>query len=107
MPIQLRKQLNLYGQVPSVIESLEQQANRAMKLMRAKFTPFEKYMFMAQLRNNNTRVFYKLINDHIEVSFFLFVIICKLKYKSRNSPRLFIPQQLEKHVNIILPSIRS
>lgn len=76
MPTHLRKDLKIYGQVPSVIESLNQQSLRALKLMRAKLSPFEKYLFMAQLRNNNTKLFYKLINDHIEV--FLTTIIIYL-----------------------------
>lgn len=74
MPTHLRKDFKINGQVPSVIESLDQQSLRALKLMRAKISPFEKYLFMAQLRNNNTKLFYKLINDHIEV-FFTSIII--------------------------------
>ncbi|KAI7889704.1 uncharacterized protein EV154DRAFT_513818 [Mucor mucedo] len=66
MPRELRKQLGIHGQIPSVVESLEMQSKRALKLLRAKLSPFEKYLFMAQLRNNNTKLFYSLVNNHIE-----------------------------------------
>lgn len=64
----MRQKLNLYGQVPAVVETMQQQASRAMKLIRSKTSPLEKYMCMAQLRNNNTRLFYNLLNNHIEVN---------------------------------------
>lgn len=58
--------------MPFAVESLDQQANRALKLLRSKSSSFEKYIFMSQLRNNNIRVFYKIVNDHIQVIFFFF-----------------------------------
>jgi malate dehydrogenase (oxaloacetate-decarboxylating)(NADP+) len=71
MPTRTRQNLNLRGQAPATVETFQKQADRALKLLRSRQTQLEKYTFMAQLRNNNTRLFYKLINDHIEVSFFL------------------------------------
>lgn len=68
MSTTMRQHLNLTGQVPASVETFQKQAERALKLLRSRLTQFEKYTFMAQLRNNNTRLFYKLINDHIEVS---------------------------------------
>jgi hypothetical protein len=67
LPSQLRQKFGLNGQQPAAIESLEKQANRALKSFRSKHTELEKYTFMAQLRNNHTRLFYKLVNEHIEV----------------------------------------
>ncbi|KAI9347464.1 hypothetical protein BD770DRAFT_475226, partial [Pilaira anomala] len=66
LPASMRQKFNLYGQVPAVVETIQQQASRAIKLIRSKTSPLEKYMFMAQLRNNNTRLFYNLLNNHIE-----------------------------------------
>ncbi|GAA5806877.1 hypothetical protein MFLAVUS_000225 [Mucor flavus] len=66
LPSTTRQKLNVYGQIPAVVETIEQQAHRAIKLIRAKPTSLEKYMFMAQLRNNNTKLFYNLVNNHIE-----------------------------------------
>ncbi|KAI7905320.1 uncharacterized protein BX663DRAFT_502438 [Cokeromyces recurvatus] len=66
LPLHLREQLNMRGQTPSIVESFQKQADRALKTLRSKHSPLEKYTFMAQLRNNNTRLFYKLVNDHIE-----------------------------------------
>lgn len=66
LPTSLRQKLNLSGQTPYAVESFQKQADRALKILRSKQAPIEKYMLMAQLRNNNTRLFYKLVNDHIE-----------------------------------------
>ncbi|CEP19306.1 hypothetical protein [Parasitella parasitica] len=62
----MRQKMHLTGQMPSAVDSIENQAARALKLVRSRQTQLEKYTFMAQLRNNNTRLFYKLLNDHIE-----------------------------------------
>lgn len=66
LPTGLRQKLNLRGQTPFAVESFQKQADRALKMLRSKGAPIEKYMLMAQLRNNNPRLFYKLVNDHIE-----------------------------------------
>lgn len=115
LPSKLRQKFGLQGQQPSAIESIQKQADRALKLVRSKHTQLEKYTFMAQLRNTNTRLFYKLVNDHIEVSL-LFVCYYIFIHKAekflkitvyRNLHRLFIPQQLVKHVKSILIFIPS
>jgi hypothetical protein len=77
MPTRMRQNLNLRGQAPATVETFQKQADRALKLLRSRQTQLEKYTFMAQLRNNNTRLFYKLINDHIEVIFLFFFFLFK------------------------------
>ncbi|KAI8091417.1 malic enzyme [Gilbertella persicaria] len=66
LPTQLREKWHMTGHLPATVESMEKQADRALKLVRSKSTPLEKYMTMAQLRSTHTRLFYKLIHDHIE-----------------------------------------
>ncbi|KAL7310288.1 hypothetical protein PS15m_009805 [Mucor circinelloides] len=66
LPVHMRQKLHVRGQIPSAVDSFENQAARALKIVRSRQTQLEKYTFMAQLRNNNTRLFYKLINDHID-----------------------------------------
>lgn len=93
MPTELRQKLGIYGQIPSVVESLEIQSKRALKLLREKISPFEKYLFMAQLRNNNTQLFYKLVNQHIEVNL-VYIFLKKITHVIiRNLHRLFIHLQ--------------
>ncbi|KAI8969905.1 hypothetical protein BDF20DRAFT_907514 [Mycotypha africana] len=66
LPTNLRQEWRLVGQIPSRVETFEQQTDRALKLLRSKETQLEKYTLMAQLRNNNTRLFYKIVNENIE-----------------------------------------
>lgn len=63
-----RTQLGLRGYAPVGVENLELQKTRALNQLRSKATDLEKYTFMAQLRNSNTRLFYKLVCDDIKVS---------------------------------------
>jgi hypothetical protein len=68
LPKAVRQKLGTIGQQPGIVESLETQTQRALKMVRSKQSPIEKYMFMAQLRNRNTKVFYQLLKDHIKVT---------------------------------------
>ncbi|KAI7886839.1 malic enzyme [Lichtheimia hyalospora FSU 10163] len=61
-----RTQLGLRGYSPVGVENLELQKTRALNQLRSKATDLEKYTFMAQLRNTNTRLFYKLVCDDIK-----------------------------------------
>ncbi|KAI8979965.1 hypothetical protein BDB01DRAFT_250185 [Pilobolus umbonatus] len=58
--------MKLQGQMPASIERFHVQESKALNLLRSKHTPLDKYMFLSHLRNNNVRLFYKLIGDHIE-----------------------------------------
>lgn len=96
----MRQKLHVRGQIPSAVDSFENQAARALKIVRSRQTQLEKYTFMAQLRNNNTRLFYKLINDHIDVSYNSYEKSQKLNLKiaiNRNLPLLFTHLLLVKH----------
>lgn len=53
--------------MPAKVESLDLQKRRAMLQLRAKSTDMEKYLFMANLRNTNVSLFYKLIFEELEV----------------------------------------
>lgn len=70
LPLNVRQRLSIRGQSPAVVETTEQQVERALRAIRSKSTRLDKYMFMAQLRQNHTRLFYKLVTDHIEVCLF-------------------------------------
>lgn len=61
-----RKALGLTGLLPSRVETLDIQRRRALRQVRSKSTPLEKYIFLAQLRSSNTRLFYKLIMDDLQ-----------------------------------------
>ncbi|KAG2224922.1 hypothetical protein INT45_010871 [Circinella minor] len=60
-----RAHLGLRGYSPIAVETLDLQKERALKQLRSKSTSLDKYIFMAQLRNSNTRLFYKLVCDEL------------------------------------------
>jgi malate dehydrogenase (oxaloacetate-decarboxylating)(NADP+) len=62
-----RKALGVHGLAPSRIESLEVQKRRALVQLRSKQSMLDKYTFMAQMRNTNIRLFYKIVCDELEV----------------------------------------
>lgn len=63
---QKRKALGLTGLLPSGIETMDIQRRRALQHVRSKSTMLEKYIFLAQLRSSNTRLFYKMIMDDLQ-----------------------------------------
>ncbi|ORZ20510.1 hypothetical protein BCR42DRAFT_322645 [Absidia repens] len=66
MDTEKRYALSLHGLSPSRVENVEIQKRRALKLMRSKSTMLEKYIFLAQMRTNNVRLFYKIVLDELE-----------------------------------------
>ncbi|CAO3632233.1 unnamed protein product [Mucor hiemalis] len=63
---QRRKDLRLTGLLPTGVETLDVQRRRALQQVRSKSTMLEKYIFLAQLRSSNTRLFYKIIMDDLQ-----------------------------------------
>ncbi|RUP43995.1 hypothetical protein BC936DRAFT_150098 [Jimgerdemannia flammicorona] len=66
MPFNARHNLGIQGLLPSAIETQDMQKRRALVQLRSKETPLEKYIFMAQLRNTNVRLFYRIVCDELE-----------------------------------------
>jgi malate dehydrogenase (oxaloacetate-decarboxylating)(NADP+) len=62
-----RKALGLTGLLPFGVETLDTQRRRALKQVRSKSSMLEKYIFLAQLRSSNTRLFYKMIMEDLQV----------------------------------------
>lgn len=61
-----RKALRLTGLLPTGVETLEVQRRRALQQVRSKSSMLEKYIFLAQLRSSNTRLFYKIIMEDLQ-----------------------------------------
>lgn len=66
MNMEKRQALRLQGLSPSRVENVELQKRRALRLLRSKPTMLEKYLFLAQMRTSNVRLFYKMIMDELE-----------------------------------------
>ncbi|KAG1009118.1 hypothetical protein G6F27_005866 [Rhizopus arrhizus] len=61
-----RQTLGLNGLLPAKIETLDTQKKRCLHVLRSKSSMLEKYVFMAQLRTSNVRLFYKIVMDELE-----------------------------------------
>lgn len=61
-----RAKLNLHGLLPDAILSMEQQVVMEMEHLRAKSEPLEQYIGLIALLNRNTRLFHRVLVDHIE-----------------------------------------
>lgn len=56
-----RDALHLRGLIPAVHQSLELQVMRCLHQMRSKKTPLGKHIYLASLRQTNTRLFYAVV----------------------------------------------
>ncbi|KAI9322444.1 hypothetical protein BX666DRAFT_1894814 [Dichotomocladium elegans] len=65
LPLESRINLGLRGLYPHGVEDLQLQKMRALNHLRSMSKPLDKYIFLAQLRNSNIRLFYKLVCDEI------------------------------------------
>lgn len=68
MDLEKRKALGLTGLLPAAVEDLEIQKRRALHQLRSKDKMLDKYIFMAQMRTRNVRLFYKIVTDELQVS---------------------------------------
>ncbi|KAF7863044.1 hypothetical protein EAF04_007127 [Stromatinia cepivora] len=56
---------NLTGLIPHVLETLETQCIRAMRMINSRSTPLDKYLYLSNLKAQNTDLFYRLLIDNI------------------------------------------
>ncbi|RPB18621.1 hypothetical protein L211DRAFT_901793 [Terfezia boudieri ATCC MYA-4762] len=61
----VRKALGIRGLMPPVVESFELQKNRCLEQIAMKTTSIDKYMYLSNLRNTNTDLFYRLLIDNM------------------------------------------
>lgn len=60
-----RADLGLTGRLPAAVETLDQQATRAYRLLSAFGEPMQKYIYLDQLHNRNEVLYYKVLTDHL------------------------------------------
>lgn len=56
---------NLSGLIPHVLESMETQCLRAMRMINSRGTNIDKYLYLSTLKQNNTDLFYRLLIDNV------------------------------------------
>ena len=60
-----REALGLTGRLPSAVQSLDQQAERAYRQLRQQPTDLAKNVFLEQLHDRNETLYYKVLGDHL------------------------------------------
>ncbi|KIH89161.1 malate dehydrogenase (oxaloacetate-decarboxylating)(NADP+) [Sporothrix brasiliensis 5110] len=55
---------NLTGLVPHVMESLDMQCQRALKMVRSRPTDVDKYLYLSSIKGENVDLFYRLLIDN-------------------------------------------
>jgi malate dehydrogenase (oxaloacetate-decarboxylating) len=60
-----RAELGITGLLPPAVQTLDEQAARAYGQFHAQPTPLAKNTFMAELRDRNETLYYKLIVEHL------------------------------------------
>jgi len=56
---------NLSGLIPHVMENMETQCIRAMKMINSRSTDIDRYLYLANLKATNTDLFYRLLMDNV------------------------------------------
>ncbi|KAL8418313.1 hypothetical protein RB594_001791 [Gaeumannomyces avenae] len=56
---------NLTGLIPHVMESPQTQCERAMKMIRTRSTPIDKYLYLSSLKDQNVDLFFRLLMDNV------------------------------------------
>ena len=64
-----RNEFNLHGLLPSRINTLQEQVNRAYDQFKTHRTPLGKNTFMASMKVQNEVLYYRLIQDHLKEMF--------------------------------------
>lgn len=63
---QEKEQFHLYGLIPQVMETLEEQVIRCKDAYSAKMTPLEKHIYLRALQDTNEVLFYRFILDNLQ-----------------------------------------
>lgn len=56
---------NLTGLIPHVLESMETQCMRALRMINSRGTNIDKYLYLSTLKQQNTDLFYRLLMDNV------------------------------------------
>ncbi|NLJ53888.1 MAG: NAD-dependent malic enzyme, partial [Intrasporangiaceae bacterium] len=64
--LEQREALGLVGLTPTGVTTLENQTKRTYEQFRRANTPLAKYLHLAQLRDRNETLFYRVLTDHLE-----------------------------------------
>ncbi|KAM5360896.1 hypothetical protein ACJZ2D_013463 [Fusarium nematophilum] len=63
--VEERASHHLNGLLPHVVESLQTQCARAIKMIRTRQTDIDRYLYLSSVKSQNTDLFYRLLIDNI------------------------------------------
>ncbi len=61
-----RERLALTGWLPPRVETLDEQAARAVEIVRSKASPIERFAFLSAIQDENETLFYRLVVDNMK-----------------------------------------
>ncbi|MBN0661819.1 NAD-dependent malic enzyme, partial [Pseudomonas aeruginosa] len=61
-----RRNFNLLGLLPEVVETIEEQAERAWIQYQGFKTEIDKHIYLRNIQDTNETLFYRLIGNHLE-----------------------------------------
>ena len=64
--IEERSNFNLLGLLPDVVETIEEQADRAWLQYQGFKTDIDKHIYLRNIQDTNETLFYRLVDDHID-----------------------------------------
>ena len=109
--VQERQALELYGILPSNIETIEEQLLRCHDAYSAKQTPLEKHIYLRALQDRNEVLFYRFVMEHLtDIMPIIYTPVvgdaCQEFHRIYRQPRgLFISYPEQKYMSQILSAI--
>ena len=64
--VEERKAFNLTGLLPPLIETIDEQVDRAYQQFSAYHTPLDQHVYLRRIQDLNETLYYRLINDNLE-----------------------------------------
>ena len=61
-----RRNFNLLGLLPEVVETIEEQAERASIQYQGFKTEIDKHIYLRNIQDTNETLFYRLVNNHLD-----------------------------------------
>ncbi len=61
-----RRNFNLLGLLPEVVETIEEQAERAWIQYQGFKTEIDKHIYLRNIQDTNETLFYRLVNNHLD-----------------------------------------
>lgn len=62
-----RASKNLNGLIPHVLETMDMQCQRALRMIHSRSTNIDKYLYLSAIKANNIHLFYRILMDHVSL----------------------------------------